>query len=140
MAVVPTYAIPKLFLFDKVVILEDRAYYQAVKRSLDLLTGKADSSWPAGYWLRFVILMNLIVLIHLAVYIVFGVPAAIIQFLVPESLATVARVVSEVVNNLAGLIAGLFGSVCVVVFYYDIRNRKEGFDLSMLAAASEPKR
>jgi len=59
---------------------------------------------------------------------------------VPESLSTVAKVVSQIITNAGSLIASLFGSVGVVVFYYDIRNRKEGFDLSMLAAASEPRR
>ncbi|MBM4327491.1 MAG: hypothetical protein FJ118_10045 [Deltaproteobacteria bacterium] len=139
LAVIPTYAIPKLLLFDKVVVLEDEAYYQALKRSWNLMTGKADSSWPAGYWLRFVILMHLFVLINIAISVLFTVPATIIQLLVPESLTTVTKVVSQVISNLGGLIAGLFGSVGVVVFYYDIRNRKEGFDLSMLAAVNEPK-
>lgn len=140
LAIVPTYAIPKLLLFDKVVVLEDRAYFQALNRSWNLMTGKADSPWPAGYWLRFVILMHLFVFINIAISLLFSVPATIFQFLVPESLATVAKVVSQIMSNVGSLIASLFGSVGVVVFYYDIRNRKEGFDLSMLAAASEPRR
>ena len=42
-------------------------------------------------------------------------------------------VLTQVISNLGGLVAGLFSSVCMVVFYYDIRNRKEGFDLTILA-------
>jgi hypothetical protein len=35
------------------------------------------------------------------------------------------------------VIGGIFGAVCLVVYYYDIRNRKEGFDLKMLANIDE---
>jgi len=132
LSVVPMYGITKMLLFDKVVIIEDVAYVKALSRSWRLMTGKADSPWPRGYFVRFVILLNLFILINMAISIVFRTPGAVLSLLLsdPQWLGTV---VNQVLTSIGSLVAGVFGSVCMVVFYYDIRNRKEGFDLKMLA-------
>jgi len=49
----------------------------------------------------------------------------------------VGPVVQQLLSNFGGVIGGIFGGVCLVVFYYDIRSRKEGFDLKMLAQQHE---
>jgi hypothetical protein len=134
---VPTYAMLKLLLFDKVVIIERLAYGQALRRSWALLRGKADGSWPRGYLLRLVILLNLFVLISVGISYLFSAPTDLIARLFPESLMMVKLTVSAVLRSLGQLVAGFFGSVCLVIFYYDIRNRKEGFDLKMLAGSHE---
>ena len=59
LALVPTYGIIKLLLFDKVVIIENVGYAAALGRSWNLLAGKAQSDWPRGYFLRLVILLHL---------------------------------------------------------------------------------
>jgi hypothetical protein len=131
LALISMYGITKLLLFDKVVIIEDVAYGKALKRSWDLLTGKADSPWPRGYFLRLVILLNLFFLVNIAINIVFRTPAAIFSVLVSEP-QWLGAIVNQVFTSIGSLVAGVFGSVGLVVFYYDIRNRKEGFDLKML--------
>lgn len=130
---IPAYGITKLLLFDKVVIIEDVAYGRALRRSWRLLSGKAEGSWPRGFFLRLIILLNLFIFINIAISLLFGTPAALIAALFPESLKIVGEVLGQLLKNTGSLVAGLFGSVCMVVFYYDIRNRKEGFDLRMLA-------
>lgn len=132
LAVIPMYGITKLLLFDKVVIIEDEAYGKALKRSWHLLTGKADSPWPRGFFLRLVILINLFFLINMAISIVFRTPGAVFSLLLSEP-QWLGAIVNQVLTSIGSLVAGVFGSVCMVVFYYDIRNRKEGFDLKMLA-------
>ncbi len=134
---IPAYVIPKLLLFDKVVIIEDIAYMEALRRSWNLLTGKGEGSWPRAYWLRLVVLLNIVLLIHIGVSMVFGIPAAVLQMALPKSLTIVGTILGEAMRNVGSLVAGLFGSVGMVVFYYDVRNRKEGFDLRMAAAAQE---
>jgi hypothetical protein len=136
LALIPFYASMKLLLFDKVVIIEDIAYTSALKRSWDLLTDKADGGWPRGYFLRLIILLFLFALISITIALVFQIPASIIAALMPESWI-VGSVVQQLLSNIGGLIGGIFGGVCLVVFYYDIRNRKEGFDLKMLAQQHE---
>ena len=136
LSLIPFYASTKLLLFDKVVIIEDIAYTNALKRSWDLLTGKADGGWPRGYFLRLIILLFLFGLISITIALVFQMPASIIAALMPESWI-VGSVVQQLLSNIGGVIGGIFGGVCLVVFYYDIRSRKEGFDLKMLAQQHE---
>jgi MFS family permease len=132
LAAIPMYGITKLLLFDKVVIIEDNAYAKALSRSWHLLSGKADSPWPRGYFVRLVILLNLFLLINGAISILFRTPGAVLSVLVSEP-QWLAAGINQILTSIGSLIAGVFGSVCLVVFYYDIRNRKEGFDLKMLA-------
>ncbi len=136
LALVPIYVSFKLVLFDKVVIIEDIAYMNALKRSWDLLTGKADGEWPRGYFLRLIILLFLFALISIVIAMVFQVPASIISAFMPHS-KIIGPVVNMFLSNIGSLIGGMFGAVCLVVFYYDIRSRKEGFDLKMLAGMTE---
>jgi hypothetical protein len=129
----PVYVSLKMLLFDKVVIIEDQSYGSALKRSWELLSGKADGPWPRGYLLRLLILLWLFVLINLAISLLFGTPSALLAGLFPEGLKILAEILGRILSSIGNLIAGLFGSVGLVVFYYDIRNRKEGFDLKTLA-------
>jgi len=136
LALIPFYASIKLLLFDKVVIIEDIAYTNALKRSWELLTGKAEGEWPRGYFLRLIILLFLFALISITISLVFQIPASIIAALMPESWI-VGTVLQQLLSNIGAVIGGIFGGVCLVVFYYDIRSRKEGFDLKMLAQQHE---
>lgn len=133
---IPTYAIPKLLLFDKVVIVEDRAYVDALQRSWDLVSGKAEAPWPKGYWLRLVVLLHVFIFISLAIAILVSPLQLILTAILPESLAIVGSGLGQLLSGIGSLLSDLYISVCMVVFYYDIRNRKEGFDLKMLAELS----
>jgi hypothetical protein len=133
---IPAYGITKLLLFDKVVIIEDTAYLGALKRSWHLIEGKADRGWPKTYFMRLIVLLHLFVLIYWTIALVFQTPAALVAAITSEHVI-IARIFEQLLSTLGSLVAGLFGSVCLVVFYYDLRNRKEGFDLKMLAAMDQ---
>jgi hypothetical protein len=130
------YCITKLLIFDKVVIIEDIAYGQALSRSWNLLTGKAEGVWPSRYWVRFNLLISIFVLINITISLIFQTPATVMKLTVPH-IQLYASILEQILSQLGNLIAGLFGSVCMVVFYYDIRNRKEGFDLKMLSSIGQ---
>lgn len=132
LSLIPMYAIMKLLLFDKVVLIEDMAYVKALKKSWSLISGKAEGNWPRGYFLRLLILLHLFALIYFTIWMLFQFPATMIQILLPQRMLIVT-ILGQVLSNAGGIIAGLFFSVCLVVFYYDIRIRKEGFDLRMLS-------
>ena len=130
------YVIFKLLLFDKVIIIEDIAYSGALKRSWKLLSGKADGPWPRSYWLRLAILLILFTLISVTISMLFQMPASLLTVLFPLSQLT-KTVLTQVFSNLGSIFGQMFGAVCLVIFYYDIRNRKEGFDIKMLSKIDE---
>ncbi len=127
------YCFTKLLVFDKVVIIEDIAYGKALSRSWSLLTGKAEGVWPSRYWVRLSLLIFIFILINLTISLLFQIPATVVKFTVPQ-LHFYAGIVEQILSQIGNVLAGLFNSVCMVVFYYDIRNRKEGFDLKMLSS------
>ncbi|AFM27622.1 hypothetical protein [Desulfomonile tiedjei] len=130
--IIPFYVILKLLLFDKIVIVENVAYMGALSRSWNLLSGKAAGSWPRGYALRLFLLTLLFMLIAATISWVFQTPAALLTAFLP--LPEFAKtVLTQLLGTIGSLIATVFAAVCMVVFYYDVRNRKEGFDLQMLA-------
>ena len=132
LAILPFYGMTKLLLFDKVVILENEAYISALKRSWYLISGKADSPWPRGYFLRLVILLHIYILVLIAIDIIFRVPPALLGLVFSEP-GLLMNIANHFMAQLSGLVAGIFMAVGMVVFYYDIRSRKEGFDLKMLS-------
>jgi hypothetical protein len=133
LALVPMYVFFKTGLFDKAVIIENLGYMSAIKRSWNLIKGKADSAWPRGYFIRLIILFHLFILIQIAVGLLLAPISLTAELLTPEGYSWIGQVISQIASNLGSLVGQLFGVVCMVVFYYDIRNRKEGFDIKMLA-------
>ncbi len=131
---IPFYCITKILLFDKVVIIENIAYMGALKRSWRLVQGKADQGWPKTYFMRLVVLLNLFVLINLTISMVFQVPGSIIAAIAPSQYSVIVQIFAQLLSTLGNLVGSVFGSVCLVIFYYDLRIRKEGFDLKMLTA------
>jgi hypothetical protein len=129
---IPFYCITKLLLFDKVVIIENIAYLGALKRSWHLLQGKADRGWPKSYFMRLVVLLNLFILINLTIAMVFQAPGSILAAIASQH-TIIVQIFAQLLSTLGNLVGSVFGSVCLVIFYYDLRNRKEGFDLKMLA-------
>jgi hypothetical protein len=129
---IPFYCITKLLLFDKVVIIENIAYLGALKRSWHLLRGKADQGWPKSYFMRLVVLLNLFILINLTIAMVFQAPGSILAAIASKH-TIIVQILAQLLSTLGNLVGSVFGSVCLVIFYYDLRNRKEGFDLKMLA-------
>ena len=107
LSLIPFYTSIKLLLFDKVVIIEDIAYTNALRRSWELLTGKADGGWPRGYFLRLIILLFLFGLISVTIALVFQMPASIIAALMPKSWI-VGSVVQQLLSNIGGVIGGYF--------------------------------
>ncbi len=130
---IPAYGITKLLLFDKVVIIENNAYVGALKRSWNLVKGKVDEGWPKSHFMRLEVLLLLFALINLTMGIIFQAPGAVLGAVLSEY-RIVGQILTQLLSTLGSLVGGIFGSVCLVVFYYDLRNRKEGFDLKMLAA------
>jgi hypothetical protein len=76
--------------------------------------------------------MHVFFLVWIAIDIIFRVPPALIGLVLSEP-RLVINIVNQLMGQLSALVVGIFWAVGGVVFYYDIRSRKEGFDLKMLA-------
>ncbi len=138
------YCVFKMLLYDKVVIIENEGYGAALRRSWNLLSGKTGGEWPRSYFMRFAALMLLFVVFSLSIRLtaqLIDVVLTLAAMTLPETAGLIFNVVKslglQLVEMTAGIALSVYAAVCLVIFYYDIRNRKEGFDLQMLAEAQE---
>ena len=117
LAVALSFAIP-------VVVLEGLGATAAMGRSMDLVR---------GYWLRVagtMVLLGLIVgVIQMA--ILWPLNMIVVGGLAKASPA-VAQAVSQIINALASMVLFPLSMTGLVVLYYDLRVRKEGFDLQLM--------
>jgi hypothetical protein len=68
-------------------------------------------------------------LISLAVGIVVQVPGKLLSLALPEY---AGLILDQLLSYGAQIISGIFWAAGTVIFYYDIRIRREGFDLQIL--------
>lgn len=131
---IPVIAMMKMMMVDKVVIIEGTAYIEAIRRSWSLMTGKVSDDWPKSYINRLGMLLFLYFLLAMVIKLAFSIPAQVAKIFVDKgsTAAIVTAILGQVIDAFGATIAAVFLSVALVIFYYDIRSRKEGFDISML--------
>lgn len=132
------YLFVKLAMVDKVVMIEDIGYFQALKRSWEITNGGVGEKWYGTHWFRMLTLMSVVVIITMSVSYLFSIPGNLLAYLVKGGVTgTIATSVGFVLEQLGGVVGGMVMSVSLVIFYYDCRARKEGFDLQMLAESQD---
>lgn len=118
-------------LADKVVVLEEYAWMKALRRSKELMKGRTEP----GFWKSIKTKASLIILvgflIGLGIHLLFQLPGVLLGIVFPEGL--VVNTVQGVLNMVATSLATAYTAIAMILFYYDIRVRKEGFDLKMMA-------
>lgn len=110
----------RLIFTSQAVVLEGRGAIDGISRSWALTR---DYFWRTlGY----------VLVIALVVFFIAGVPALVItlplQFLIPDQLM-LQTVINTVVSTILNVIVTPFGLIAYTLMYYDLRIRKEGFDL-----------
>lgn len=124
LAAVPAVFPAIRFLFGApAVVIEDQRGTAALRRSWRLARGFGGKILGTG------LLAGLLIL---AVSIVFSIPLAIAVF-AGGGLTPTAYAVGSVVNTVATILTTPFYTLVVVLLYFDIRIRKEGFDLEVMA-------
>lgn len=117
-------------LADKVAILEDKGGMSALRRSRELMNAKTEP----GYWKRPKNKAGLILaigfFIAIGINLLFQLPGVGLSFVLPGLLTAT---VSGLLNIIASSLATVYTATALIIFYYDIRLRKEGFDLKMMA-------
>jgi MFS family permease len=118
-------------LVDKVVVLEDKGWMKALRRSKELMNSRTEP----GFWKRPKNKAGLILvlgfLIAVGIQLTFQLPGIILTIVAPGSL--MATTVIGLLKIISTSLATVFTATAMILFYYDIRLRKEGFDLKMMA-------
>jgi hypothetical protein len=125
------YCLPKLLLFDKVVIIEDLAYADALKRSWNMLSGRAGAAWYTSYYWLFGMLLLVLIPLQWAIYFLFEGPALLLIYLLPGP-KVVGTYAGQVLSTFGSLLTHLYVAAVMVSFYYCVRGRREGHDLMAL--------
>jgi hypothetical protein len=120
-------------LVDKVVVLEGKAWRSALRRSKELMNARTEQ----GFWKRpknkagLILLLGF--LIGVGIHFLFQVPGLLAHMFLPTSFAGLTLTMHQVLNVIATSLAAVFTAIAMILFYYDIRLRSEGFDLKAMA-------
>jgi hypothetical protein len=123
---------------EQVVVMENLAGMDALNRSKEL--GK-------GFYLRvFGVLVLLMVISLIAAFLPAPLELVIpayervqTEFGLQQRLVSYPNYVIQIaVSTLIGILASCYHSICITLFYFDLRIRKEGFDLELAARQQQP--
>jgi hypothetical protein len=118
------------FLADKVAILEDKGGMSALRRSRELMNAKTEP----GYWKipknKAGLILAVGFFIGVGINLLFQLPGIGLSLVLP---GLFTATVSGLLNIIASSLATVYTATALIIFYYDIRLRKEGFDLKMMA-------
>jgi hypothetical protein len=128
--VIPGVIFSFWFVFvSQVFILEGLQYSDARQRSRQL---------AAGIWGRIFVVALLSILIQMVIAGVFAIPAVMIAGIGADSASGqlqpgLPAALMGLVSGIGNIVALPIGIAVSVLLYYDVRVRKEGFDLELLA-------
>ena len=120
-------------LVDKVVVLEGKGWRSALRRSKELMNTRSEQ----GFWKspknKAGLILLLGFLIGVGIHFLFQVPGLLTHMFLPVSLAGLTLTLQQILNVIATSLATVFAAIAMILFYYDIRLRSEGFDLKAMA-------
>jgi hypothetical protein len=125
------YLLLNWLLVDKVVVLEGEGWRSALRRSKELMNTRTEP----GFWKhpknKAGLILILGFLIGVGIHFLFQTPGLITRWLMPTS--TMGQTIQQILNVVATSLATVFTAIAMILYYYDIRLRSEGFDLKMMA-------
>lgn len=139
----------RFFLTAQVIAMEDLGAVASVRRSGRLVSGRVGPGVMNLVKMRATVLITVVVLILTAVSVIAGLPALILQFAygkpfdpanadpyaVPQALLVPAELIQVIAQSAFGPLYVAFG----VLFYLDMRVRREGLDLERRLEALGPR-
>jgi MFS family permease len=118
-------------LVDKIVVLENMGWMSALRRSKELMNAGTEP----GFWRRprtkaaQILLLGF--LIAIGIHFLFHAPGFLFNLFAPGSL--MGSTLTGLLNTISTSLAATYTTIAMILYYYDIRVRKEGFDLKMMA-------
>lgn len=116
---------------DKVVVLEGQKGTSALRRSRELMKARTEPGFWKGPKMKASLILLVAFLIGIGIRLLFQIPGLLLQIFMPEQPFTVT--LREALNVIAASLATTYWFIAMIVYYYDIRIRREGFDLKMMA-------
>ena len=105
------------------IIMEDLGATPGMSRSRTLVKGNLGKVFAVGF-LAFVLM--------LVITLPFGFAGTFLNRVVAQDNQTIAVLISQLCETLGQLITTPIGAITSILLYYDLRIRKEGFDLQMM--------
>jgi len=118
-------------MVDKVVVIEDIGWLKALRRSKALMKVRTEPGFWKGPKIKAVLILLLGFLIAIGIQLVIQIPGALLSIFMKGSF--VALTINGILEMVANSLATVFTATAVILYYYDIRVRHEGFDLKMMA-------
>ena len=118
-------------MVDKVVVLEEMSWMNALRRSKELMTARTEKGFWKSTKMKAGLILLLGFLIGLGFQLLFQLPGAVLGFLGKGNVMVVTFL--HILSIAATSLATVYTAVAMILYYYDIRVRKEGFDLKMMA-------
>ena len=118
-------------LVDKVVVLEKIKGKKALNRSRELMNARMEPGFWKSTKMKAGLILLLGFLIGIAIHASLQFPMLIFQLLMPGNL--VVMTLQQLLNMAATSLVTAYTAIAMILYYYDIRLRREGFDLKMMA-------
>jgi hypothetical protein len=116
---------------DKAVVLEGKKGMGALGRSRELMAARTEPGFWNGPKVKASVIILVCVVVAIGIHLILQIPALVLNVAIPDSL--LMHLIKQALSALAGAAATAYASIAMILFYYDIRIRKEGFDLKMMA-------
>jgi hypothetical protein len=127
-------------LVSEVVVIEGLGPMAALRRSSDLMRRKSDKGFLRNNITKASVILLITFALAFMAKMIVGVPFTIVQVMsynprhMPNAFAPL-MLLQGILTMIMQAGVGPIGTIAMILFYYDIRIRKEGFDLQVLAAA-----
>lgn len=143
--VVMLYLVLRYALVSEVVVIEKRSFVGALRRSAQLMAGRIGPAFVDNCKVRLSILYAVNFCISMAVLVVTTLPATLVntawgvspfdpERFDPALVPLWASVPVDLLSILVQAAVAPFGLLAVIAFYFDLRIRREGFDLELFAS------
>ncbi len=142
------YLFLSFLLAPQAVMLEDASAVEALRRSWELMWRRSERGLFRNNLFRAAIILLIVGLLKVAVVMLVQIPVIIVAVLLAVQsdggavgaggmMPLWLQVPSQLLQTTAGALVMPISIVALILFYYDIRIRFEGFDLQVLASAIE---
>jgi hypothetical protein len=134
------YFLLSYLLVSQIVVIEGLGPRAALRRSNELMRKKSDKGFFRNNIMKASVILLIVLVLAIAAGAVVSIPFAIAQALThdrshPPNLLEPMRLLQGILTMIIQAGVSPIGTIAMILFYYDIRIRKEGFDLQVLAAS-----
>jgi hypothetical protein len=134
------YFLLSYLLVSQVVVIEGLGPSAALRRSSELMRKKSDKGFFRNNIMKASVILIVVFVLAAAAGAIVSIPFVIAQVFThdhshPPSLLGPLSLLQRILTMIVQAGVSPIGTIAMILFYYDIRIRKEGFDLQVLASS-----